>query len=178
VHVLGDREFGDVVSEQGELRLDAPAPPRGIFASHPPDQLANLGVEPWPADRLGSRLRPPVELEASAAPNQNGGGLHDSQTGPPPHPNAGQPDPEDPVPAGQMGSAHRALEDQELVAQRQVLEGDGRRAEEQSADERPETDHEDHAVTRHQASRLRRDSTGSAVEVVREVRAAQARRSS
>jgi hypothetical protein len=63
-HVLGDREFGDVVSEEGELRLDAPAAPGRILTSHPTDQMANLGVEPRTADRLGSGLPPPVELEA------------------------------------------------------------------------------------------------------------------
>jgi hypothetical protein len=34
-----------------------------------------------------------------------------------------------------------------LMAQRQVLEGDGRRPEEQGAEERPETDHEDNRGT-------------------------------
>jgi hypothetical protein len=34
------------------------------------------------------------------------------------------------------------LEDQELMAEREVLEGDGRRPEEQGAEKRAETDHE------------------------------------
>ena len=38
VHVLGDGQLGDRVAEQGEFRLDAPAPPGGILASHAPDE--------------------------------------------------------------------------------------------------------------------------------------------
>ena len=56
------------------------------------------------------------------------------------------------------------------MAQRQVLEGDGRRPEEQSADECSEPHHEYHCGT--PASRhwsLSRDPTGSAVDAVRNV---------
>ena len=56
------------------------------------------------------------------------------------------------------------------MAQRQVLEGDGRRPEEQSADECSEPHHEYHRGT--PASRrwsLSRDPTGSAVDAVRKV---------
>ena len=132
-HVLGDGQLGDLVAEQGEFRPDAPAAPRWILARHTPDQTANLGVEPRPADRVGPGLPPPVELEALAVPRQNGRGLHDDETGPPTRPDAGQPDPEDPVPSSQPGSADGSLEDEELMAEREVLEGDGRRPEEDSA---------------------------------------------
>ena len=57
-----------------------------------------------------------------------------------------------------------------MMAQRQVLEGDGRRPEEQGADECPERHHEYHRGT--PASRhwsLSRDPTGSAVDAVRKV---------
>src|SRR4029453_8848478 len=40
-----------------------------------------------------------------------------------------------------MRSTHRPLEDEELMAERQVLDGDGRRPEEHGAEERPQTDH-------------------------------------
>jgi hypothetical protein len=40
VHVLGDGQLGDLVAEQGEFRLDAPATPGGILASHAPDESA------------------------------------------------------------------------------------------------------------------------------------------
>jgi hypothetical protein len=50
-------------------------------------------------------------------------------------------------PSSAPGAAGRALEHPELVTQGEILEGDGRRAEEQGAEERPETDHEQHRNT-------------------------------
>jgi hypothetical protein len=111
MHVPRDREFGDAVAEQGQFRPDAPAAPGGILTSHPTDQMANLRVELWPADRLGSGLPSPVELEAAAVPGEDGGGLHDGQAGPPSHPDAGQPDPEDPVPNGRAGVGGQSAEE-------------------------------------------------------------------
>jgi hypothetical protein len=106
VHVLGDGQLGDRVAEQGEFGPNAPAAPGGILASHAPDESAKLGVEPRAADRVRPGLPPPVELEASAVPGEDGGGLHDDEAGASVGPDAGQPDPEDPVPSRQMGSAH------------------------------------------------------------------------
>jgi hypothetical protein len=40
--------------DKGEFGPNAPAAPGRILPRHPPDQLAKLGVEPLPADRLGS----------------------------------------------------------------------------------------------------------------------------
>ena len=73
--------------------------------------------------------------------------LHDDETGSPARPDPGQPDPEDPVPPREAWSATGALEDPELMAEREVLEGDGRRAEEQGAEKRQDIDHELHGVT-------------------------------
>jgi hypothetical protein len=57
---------------------------------------------------------------------------------------------EDPVPTGEPGSGDRALKNPELVAQGEILEGDGHRPEQQGAEERPETEHEEHGPPRHQ----------------------------
>jgi hypothetical protein len=147
VHVLGDGQLGDLVAEQSEFCADAPAAPGGVLASHAPDEIAKFGVEPRAADRVRPRLPPPVELEASAVPREHRRRLHDDETGSPARPDPAQPDPEDPVPLHEAGSATGALEDPELMAEREVLEGDGRRPEEQGAENRPDTDHEHHGVT-------------------------------
>ena len=118
VHVLGDGQLGDRVAEQGEFRLDAPAPPGGILASHAPDESAKLGIEPRATDRVRPGLPPPVKLEASAVPRQNSGGPDDDEGGPPPRPEAGHPDPEESIPTGKPGSGHGALKDRELMAER------------------------------------------------------------
>jgi len=125
-HVPGHRELGDVVAEKGEFGPNAPAAPRWILASHTPDQTANLEVEPRAADRVGPGLPPPVELEAFPVPGQDSGRLNDDETGPPARPQAGEPDPEDPVPSSEPGSGDGSLQDDQLMAQCQVLEGDGR----------------------------------------------------
>jgi hypothetical protein len=62
-------------------------------------------------------------------------------------PETGQPDPEDPVPSRQTGSSHGSLEDQELMAERQILDGYGRSPEEQDTEERPQPDHDYHWST-------------------------------
>ena len=123
MHVLGDGQPGDLVAEEGELRLDAPLAPRRILPRHPSDQLANRGVEPRAPDRVALGLPPPVELEALAVPGKDGGGLNDDEVRPPARPDPGQPDPEDPIPAREPGSADRALKDGQLMAQRHVFDG-------------------------------------------------------
>jgi hypothetical protein len=80
-------------------------------------------------------------------PGEDGGGLHDDEAGAPVGPEAGQPDPEDPVPSRQMGSDHGSLEDEELMTEGEVLEGDGRRPKEPGTQEGPETDHDNHCGT-------------------------------
>lgn len=55
-------------------------------------------------------------------PGEDGGGLDDDEAGAPVGPEAGQPNPEDPVPSRQMGSDHGSLEDEELMAEGEVLE--------------------------------------------------------
>jgi hypothetical protein len=98
VHVLGDGQFSDAVAEEGEFRLDAPAPPGGILPSHASDQAADLGVELGSADHVRPRLPPPVQLEALAVPGKDRGGLDDEEGGSPARPAPRQPNPEDPIP--------------------------------------------------------------------------------
>jgi hypothetical protein len=50
LHVLGNGQLGHGVAEEGEFRLDAAAAPGGILASHAPDEMAKLGVEPRAPD--------------------------------------------------------------------------------------------------------------------------------
>lgn len=45
----------------------------------------------------------------------------------PPGPELGQPHPEDPIPAREPGSADGALQDRQLMAEREVLDGNGGR---------------------------------------------------
>ena len=143
-HVFGHSQLGDRVAEQSEFRLDAAPAPGGVLPRHPSDQLAQRGIEPRAADRGGLRLPAPVELEALAVPGEHRGRLHDDETGSPVRPHPRQPHPEDPIPAREPGSGHGALQDGQLMSQRQILEGDGRRPEEPGTEDGPETDHDKH----------------------------------
>jgi len=55
---------------------------------------------------------------------------------------------EDSVPPRQAGSANGSLEDQELMAQREVLKRDGGGTGHEGAQEGPETDRENHRGSR------------------------------
>ena len=102
------------------------------------DQVAQLGVELRAADRVRPGLPSPVELEGLAVPGEDSGGLHDDETGPPARPDPREPDPEDSVPPRQAWSANGPLEDQELMAKREVLKRDGGGTGQEGAQEGPE----------------------------------------
>jgi hypothetical protein len=115
-------------------------------------------------------------------PGEDGGGLNDDETGAPPRPQARQLDAEDPVPASEPGSGYGSLQNDQLVAQCQVLEGARRRLEGTRRGGRSRDPSKIMEALRHHAfplkRRLSRDSAESAVEVAREVQAGPARRRS
>ena len=78
-HVLRDGQFGDVVAEEGQLRLDAPAAPRRILSRHPANQLAQRGLEPRAADRVGPGLPAPEEPVSFAMPSDQRVRLDDDE---------------------------------------------------------------------------------------------------
>src|SRR5262245_31958660 len=71
---------------------------------------------------LPGQLRP-VLAEATALPSQDGRGGHNHEGAPPPGPDAGQSDPEEPIPWAEVRPGHCALVDGELLAQGEVLQG-------------------------------------------------------
>ncbi len=68
-------------------------------------------------------------------PPEDGLRLDDEQTRPPAAPQAGEPDPEDPVSPTKPRALRRALEDGYLLAERQILRGERRAALEQQPEE-------------------------------------------
>jgi hypothetical protein len=64
VHVLGDGEFSDLVTEQGEFHRDAPPAPGGILPRHASDEAADLGVEPRAAHSVPARAKNASEQPA------------------------------------------------------------------------------------------------------------------
>ena len=77
--------------------MDSGSAPQGIGRGHFRDEGADLGVDRraasgGPAGELG-----PVVAETSPLPSQDGVGSHDDQGLPPPGPDPGQPDPDEPI---------------------------------------------------------------------------------
>ena len=71
-------------------------------------------------------------------PPEDGLRLDDTQVRSPASPQAGKPDPEDPVSPTEPRALHRALEYGYLLAERQVLRGERRAALEQQPEEYPD----------------------------------------
>lgn len=120
-HVPADRAR-IVLGAQLEVQLehDAVLAPLGVVGGDAADELDALARDPRPA-RLAAGAPAPVELVASAVPAQHGVGLDDEQRGSPPGPVPAEPDPEGPVAAAQLRALHLALQDRELLAERDDL---------------------------------------------------------
>jgi hypothetical protein len=80
-------------------------------------------------------LPPDRAAEAFAMPAEDGLRLGDDQTRPPASPEAREPNPEDPISPMEPRALHRALEEGDLLAERQVLGGERRAALEQQPQE-------------------------------------------
>jgi hypothetical protein len=115
-HVPCHRRFSDHVSKQMKLGLDARGAPRWILPGHLPDQIANLGVNPWPANPGGSGLPSPVEPETLPMPTDDRVGLDNDENRPPSLPQSGKPDPEYAVALAQSGALGLLLQDRQLLA--------------------------------------------------------------
>src|SRR6267143_2129594 len=120
----GDGALSDVDAELEELTMDSRGAPEGIGGGHSCDKGGELGVDGratpgGPAGELG-----PVLAEAPPRPSQDGGGGNDHEGVPPPGPDRGQPDPEEPISRAEFRPGHRSLVHGELLPQGEVLEGE------------------------------------------------------
>lgn len=87
----------------------------------PANQLADLGVNLRSAGFPGSGLSSPVELEALLASPDHRLGLHDEECASPIRPDAGQPNPENPVTFPKPWPFRALLQDRELLPQCKVF---------------------------------------------------------
>ena len=119
---------------QGEPTGTAPAldptvnprrAPQGVGLGHPPDERSDLRGDGRAARSIPAALPGPEELEAGPLPSDHGRGLDDGDGIRPAGPQAGQQDPEQAVGGSQPWTRHGALEDDQLVPQRKVLEHEG-----------------------------------------------------
>ena len=123
--VLGDRRLGDLEAQLLELPVNPRRTPQGVGRGHPSDERSDLRGDGRAAGPVPAALPGPEELEAGPLPPDHGGGLDDGDGIRPAAPQAGQQDPEQPVGGSQPWTRRGALEDGQLVPQREVLEHQG-----------------------------------------------------
>src|SRR6266498_4417226 len=84
-------------------------------------KVTNLQTNPWASDATSSGLPAPIALEALPMPLNNCLWLDDDQDGAPVPPQMRQADPEQAVSVPKPRSLRRTAEDQQLLAQGQIL---------------------------------------------------------
>jgi hypothetical protein len=143
-HVLRDGRLRDVVAEERELGPDARRAPEDVLHGHAADERDDLGIDGRPSGlRLG--LPAPVVAKALAVPADHRLGLHEHEVLLPVLDEAVDHDPEEAVAVVEPRPLHAALEDVELLAEEDVLEGEACAVRRERAHERQQVEEEPHA---------------------------------
>jgi len=124
-HVLRHRSLGDLNAQLLQFPVNPRRAPEGVGARHPPDQRSDLRGDGRAALTISPALPGPIPREPGAMPPDNGLGLDQGEGFSPAAPHSAQKDPEQPVGDSQAWTRRGALEDSELVTQREVLEHQG-----------------------------------------------------
>ena len=119
-HVLGDRRFRQVDPELEQLAVNPGSAPQRVCARHPANQISDLGGNRWPAI-FASAPPSPVVLEALPVPTDHGRWLDDDDAFSPPIPGPSEPEPEGAVLGLEPWASGSSVEDDELLAERQIL---------------------------------------------------------
>ena len=131
-HVFCNRGLADIDPKLEQFAVNPRRSPQGVGLSHPADERANLRGGHRAAGPVPPALPGPDEPEAGALPADDGLGLDDGDDLRPAVPEAGEQDPEHPVGGAQAWTRRGALEDSQLVPQREVLEHQGAAGSEQA----------------------------------------------
>ena len=121
-HVLADGGLTDVDAELEQFAVNVRRSPKWVLAAQHADQLANLFRHRRAARLAVANLSPPEQSEALALPADDRGGFEDGKLGLPAAQHRGETDPEQAIGRGQLGAFDGALEDADLMAQRQDLQ--------------------------------------------------------
>ena len=95
--------------------------PEWIFAAQHADQLAYVFRHRWAAGLAVPNLPTPEQAKARTLPANHRGRLDDENAGFLVVPDRTEPDPERAVSGGELGALDRALEDADLMTQREDL---------------------------------------------------------
>jgi hypothetical protein len=118
--------------------VDARSAPERVLAAHRANQITDLLRHCGPSQFSPPNLPRPKETEALPVPADDGGGLDEEETGPPIAPHGAEPSPQKSIGRSQFRPLHRALQNAELVAERQDFQLQGGMAPEGGGEEREE----------------------------------------
>ena len=122
-YVLRDRRLADLDPELEQLTVDPRGTPEWVGLRHLADEITDVRGNRPPTRPPGSALPSPVQTEPSPVPSDDGLGLDEGQRLSPVGPDSGQNDPQGSVSVRQAGSFRVPLEDIELMAECEVLQG-------------------------------------------------------
>jgi len=125
-HVFADAAFTDVDAEFEQFTVDAGCTPTRILPAHLADQISDLAGNDRSSGLAAPHLPGPEQAKAGTMPGHDRFGLDNGQCRAPVAPEAGQQDPQQAVPWGQLRVfSSRPLKHADLVAQSQVLQLEG-----------------------------------------------------
>ncbi len=114
-----------------------------IESGHSADQFADFWSYRWPTASV-SALPSPVILEAFPVPSDHGPGLDDDEGVSPSGPGAGEPEPEDTVSLQQAWASGPPTENDQLLAEGQILCNEVGFCGEESLDDSPDDSEKEH----------------------------------
>ncbi len=117
--------------------------PERIGPRHSANQFANFSIRDWSAT-LVTVLPGPVVLEAFPVPSDHGPRLDDDEALSPSIPGAGEPEPEDAVSLQQAWTSDPPTENDQLLAEGQILCNEVGFCGEESLDDSPDDSEKEH----------------------------------
>ncbi len=117
--VFAHARFADIEAQLQQLTMNARRTPEWILAAHRTNPVTDLLRHRWSSRLSRSNLPSPEQAKALPVPADHRRGLDEEDTGPPAVPQGAQPSPRESIHRSELGPLHRALQNTELVAERQ-----------------------------------------------------------
>ena len=122
-HILGDRGLRYLDAELEQFAVNSWRSPKWIGSRHLADEFPDIWGNRRSPLSLSTACPGPVQPETLSVPSDDGVGLHHDQATGPVLPEPGQQHPQESVALLQIGTLDTALQNGDLMAQREVLKG-------------------------------------------------------
>jgi hypothetical protein len=145
-HVLGHGRFGDLMSQQAQLGLDAWGAPGRVVASHAPNERLDFLGQWRTPDPFCPGLPAPPQAETLLVPADDSLWLNDDECGTPIGPPLRQTDPKEPVASAQVWPWALSAEDSQLLTQSQVFQDELAARQQEQAENAPDSTNQSPSV--------------------------------